>query len=247
MKISVITATYNCAASVRATISSVLAQDWPDLEYIVVDGASTDGTVDVVKEFGDRISVFVSEPDSGVYDAMNKGLELASGEWCAFMNAGDVYSGPGVISAMFADTELLSGKKVVYGNTEYVYPDGRSVLHPTADLKGLGRMMSKYQPYSHQAVFYSISDKSDCRYDLRYRICADYDVACRYWKRYGAGAYHYVPVTVCRYKAYDGISSKPENLRKTHREMLLVKLSNHMSPLETAKDALRLLLHIDSK
>lgn len=114
MKVTVITVCRNCASTIEATVRSILAQDYPDLEYIVVDGASTDGTLEILRKHLDRVSRLVSEPDRGVYDAMNKGLGLATGERLLFMNAGDVFAAGDVLrkaSAIDAD--------VVYGDFEY--------------------------------------------------------------------------------------------------------------------------------
>lgn len=242
-KVSVVTVTYNCAGEVEATLKSVLDQDYPNLEYLVVDGGSTDGTVDIIRKYAEQISWFVSEPDRGIYDAMNKALRQASGGWCAFMNAGDCYASNDAISRLFRSVTPESPLRVIYGNTLYRYADGTSSLHPTASLEELPTVISRYQPYCHQAVFYQIADKSDCLYDLRYRYAADYDVACRYWHRYGIAAYRYVPVTVCLYKAYEGLSSHPENLYRLQRELLRIKLRRRRNIVEIARDILWLVRH----
>lgn len=242
MKITVVTVTFNCVKEVEATLQSVLKQDWPDLEYIVVDGASTDGTMDVINRYRDQISKVVSEPDKGLYDAMNKALTMATGEWCAFLNAGDVYTDEHTVSALFDGVEDLSGKKVVYGQTKYLYSDGSYGMQSVATLDKLSWAICRYQPYSHQAVFYNILCKEDCRYDLRYRIAADYDVACRYWNHYGIEAYHYVPIIVCSYKAYDGVSTNPENRRRAFKEKIIIKIRNHMNIMEIMKDFARYVL-----
>ena len=91
MKISIITATYNSGKTVRETIESVFAQKNIDLEYIIIDGASTDNTLEIVKEYKDKISKMVSEKDGGIYEAMNKGIELASGDVVGILNSDDVY------------------------------------------------------------------------------------------------------------------------------------------------------------
>ncbi len=98
MKVSVITVSYNSAETIAETLQSVVAQDYPDIELIVVDGQSTDETIDIVKGFGDAVRVFVSEPDNGIYDAMNKGISLASGELIGILNSDDLYHDATVIS-----------------------------------------------------------------------------------------------------------------------------------------------------
>ncbi|OCB70564.1 glycosyltransferase [Flavobacterium piscis] len=89
--ISIITATYNCADSIESTMQSVLAQSYPNVEYIIIDGESTDGTIDIIKRYEKNITVFISEPDKGIYDAMNKGIRASKGIWLNFMNSGDLF------------------------------------------------------------------------------------------------------------------------------------------------------------
>jgi glycosyltransferase involved in cell wall biosynthesis len=91
MLFTIITPVYNGARYIKETIESVLGQTYPHVQYIVVDGGSTDGTVELVKAYGSRIDTFISEPDNGMYDALAKGLELAKGDVIAYLNAGDVY------------------------------------------------------------------------------------------------------------------------------------------------------------
>lgn len=235
-KITIVTVTFNCFNDIEATIQSVLAQDYPDLEYIIVDGGSTDGTIDVIRQYEDRITKWISEPDKGLYDAMNKGIALASGQWINFMNAGDTYCDSQVIRHLFAS--LPADRKVVYGNTIVLNRDGSTSKHPTSTLERLKWTINRYQPYTHQAVFYNIDCKDDCVYNLRYRIVADYDVACRYWNKYGVSRYYYVPVAVCAYKGFDGVSSSASNAKKARKEKILVKFRNRMNILQTIKDCL---------
>src|SRR5580658_7801579 len=98
MKISVITVCYNSAATIADTLDSVANQSWPDVEHIVIDGASTDGTRDIVKSRGVRVARFVSEPDKGIYDAKNKGIALATGDVIALLNADDRYAHADVLA-----------------------------------------------------------------------------------------------------------------------------------------------------
>ena len=91
MKISVITVCYNSSATIERTIQSVIRQNYSDLEYIIIDGGSTDGTLDVIAKYQPYISLCISEPDNGIYDAMNKGLERTTGDVVAFLNSDDWY------------------------------------------------------------------------------------------------------------------------------------------------------------
>jgi glycosyltransferase involved in cell wall biosynthesis len=121
MKISIITVAYNSAGTIGDTLQSVHSQDYPDIEHIIIDGRSTDGTLDIVRKFP-KVARVVSEKDNGLYDAMNKGIKLASGEVIGILNSDDVYSGPTVISSVAA---LFANKNndTVYGDLQYVQAD----------------------------------------------------------------------------------------------------------------------------
>lgn len=163
--ISVITVVRNGAGTVRETIASVLEQDYPNLQYIVVDGASTDGTTAILQSFGDRIC-WVSEPDDGIYDAINKGVALARGDWLYFLGADDRLSGPGVLSAVsrYLDDSLA----LAFGTIRY--PDGRRVK------SSLGPRTLLHNTVHHQGAFYNARLFSQWRYDSVLRIVADYEL-----------------------------------------------------------------------
>lgn len=119
--LSIITVVFNGESTIRDTIDSVLEQDYPAIEHVIVDGGSTDGTVAIVRSYGDKIARFVSEPDEGLYDAMNKGIRLAKGEYIATLNSDDLYPDGGIVHRMmefiaahaldaaFADLEYFRG------------------------------------------------------------------------------------------------------------------------------------------
>jgi glycosyltransferase involved in cell wall biosynthesis len=122
MKVSVITVCYNSVTEIEETIRSVMVQDHADIEHIVIDGGSTDGTQDKIKRYSECISHFVSEKDAGVYDAMNKGLELATGDVVAFVNAGDMMATRNTVSYMVRAFEE-GDCDVIYGDALMVDPD----------------------------------------------------------------------------------------------------------------------------
>lgn len=119
IKLSIVTVVYNGVDTIADAIESVLGQSYGGLEYIVIDGQSRDGSVSVIQKYANRINTFVSEPDSGIYDAMNKGIRLASGDVIGFLNADDFYANSEVLKSV-ASTFLSSSCDVVYGDLVYV-------------------------------------------------------------------------------------------------------------------------------
>lgn len=122
MKISIVTVAYNAAHTIGDTLASVAAQTHPDIEHIVVDGASTDGTLAVVERHGGRVARLISEPDKGIYDAMNKGLRVATGDVIGLLNADDVYADDGVL-ARVASTMAHERLDALFGDAEFVHPE----------------------------------------------------------------------------------------------------------------------------
>ncbi|MEP7056567.1 MAG: glycosyltransferase family 2 protein [Caldimonas sp.] len=142
-----ITVVFNGAAAIARTIESTLAQDYPSVERVVVDGGSSDGTQALISGYGAAIDVFVSEPDRGIYDAMNKAFALASGEFVLFMNCGDTFAGTGALSAA-ARALVTDTEQIVFGAWERHDSHGvRTVRRPDLE-EGL---------FNHQAVLYSRS------------------------------------------------------------------------------------------
>lgn len=155
-KVTVVTVTYNAADCVEMTLKSVIAQTYSNLEYIVVDGNSTDSTMKIVERYRERINTIISEPDKGIYDAMNKGTRLATGEWIIFMNAGDVFDNPNVLQNIFT-REMEENCSLIFGTiTQYSLLLGVKHESPAA----IGSARNKDFPYRdcmpcfHQATFY---------------------------------------------------------------------------------------------
>lgn len=116
--VSVITVAYNEETTIEKTILSVVTQNYSPIEYIIIDGGSTDGTVDIIRKYESHITYWISEKDEGIYDAMNKGLKYASGEWSIFMNSGDWFYDETVIEKVFSD-KYSSAVGVIYGAVEF--------------------------------------------------------------------------------------------------------------------------------
>lgn len=165
MKISVITINYNDKTGLQKTIESVLRQSRELFEYIVIDGASNDGSADVLKEYSDRLDYWVSEKDTGIYNAMNKGIAKATGDYCIFMNSGDVFYNENVIENVLP---YLDGTAIINGDT--AYPSGRYDVSP--DDVSLSFFMSS--TIIHQSTFIRTDLLKNNNYDEKYRIVSDW-------------------------------------------------------------------------
>ena len=151
--ISIITVVYNAVDKIEKSMESVIGQTYPNVEYIVIDGASTDGTIDVIERYKDKIAYFISEKDEGLYDALNKGIRAATGEWIGIMNAGDVFANDKVLENVFGEKDY-NGVDVVFGDAiqvdHSVFPPAKSILKGA---KNISSEMAVSPAYRHGASF----------------------------------------------------------------------------------------------
>lgn len=171
-KISIITVVYNSAALIERTIKSVLGQSYANIEYVIIDGASTDATLSIVKQYQTKIAVLVSEKDKGIYDAMNKGLAAATGDYVLFLNAGDELYNTTTIANVF---DLKPNADVYYGNT--LVTDSSGIPLGDRRLTSPEQLNWKSLKYgmcvSHQSF---IAKRILCTsYNTNYHIAADID------------------------------------------------------------------------
>ena len=182
-KFSIITITYNAESTLEPTIRSVVGQDYPDIEYLIVDGASKDGTMAIAQRYADRIASLVSEPDKGLYDAMNKGLERATGDYVWFLNAGDTIHSADTVSHIAAQIRAGELPDVIYGQTALV--DANRTFLGMRRLSAPERLdwrsFRRGMLVCHQAF---IARRAIAEpYDLRYRFSADFDWCIRVMKQ----------------------------------------------------------------
>lgn len=215
-KMSIVTICYNCKDVIEKTIRSVLDLTYKNVEYIVIDGGSTDGTVDVIKKYIDGINYFVSERDKGIYDAMNKGVNAATGDWINFMNAGDFFADKDVLEQVLnmMDNEAV----VVHGDCitqckGYYYRE-----------KPVGEQyMAIRMPIIHQSAFIRLDYHKEHLYDIKFRSSGDYNFfyQCHF---HDHCKFQYVPVLVSIFDNTEGMSkdnhalSLHENLRIWNKE-----------------------------
>lgn len=178
--ITIITVVFNAKALIEGTIKSVLEQTYTSVEYIIIDGVSTDGTIQLIDPYRSKLAFFVSEKDKGIYDAMNKGLEKATGDYVLFMNAGDLFYETTTLEKVFADNRYAD---VYYGNTKIIdlqgtiLGDRRLKPPPVLNWKSLKYGMC----VSHQSF---IAKRELCDpYNLNYKLSADIDWVIRVLKK----------------------------------------------------------------
>lgn len=216
MRVSVVTVAFNAEATIARAVASVLEQerDGFELEYIVVDGASTDGTLAALAPWRDRIDVVISEPDRGLYDAMNKGWQAATGEVVAFLNSDDAYADAAVLADVIE--AFSGGAACVYGDLEYV--DGeRVVRHWRSGAYRPGSFRRGWMPphptfFARRALFAQHGG-----FNTQFRSAADYELMLRFVHVHGA-ATAYVPRVLVR-MAVGGVSNASwRNRLRANRE-----------------------------
>lgn len=191
MRISVVTVCYNAVEAIEKTILSVLDQTYPKIEYIIIDGGSTDGTVDIIKKYTDRLAYWVSEPDKGIYDAMNKGIAVATGEYINFMNAGDTFFSPKTLADF---VPLIKRDAIVaYGYSNY-YLEGNTFTVRPAPITYLKKRL----PFCHQACLVNTIFHKTHLFDTTFKILADYNMFYQACFRENA-IFQYINICVATY------------------------------------------------
>ncbi len=185
MKVSIITITYNSEQSIADAINSVVSQTYPNIEYIVVDGNSKDSTVEIIKSYGDKISKFVSEPDKGIYDALNKGIGMATGDIVGFMHSDDLFANEHIIQNVvdkFKDNDTDS----LYGDLQYVYKeDTNKVLRywKSGDFSLRQLKLGWMPPHPTLYIKRWVYEKYG-GFNIDMGIAADYDTMLRFLGKY---------------------------------------------------------------
>ena len=215
--ISVVTVSYNAVLTIEQTILSVINQTYPHIEYIIIDGGSTDGTVDIIKKYANRIAYWVSEPDKGIYDAMNKGIRTAKGEWINFMNAGDLFYSKDTLEKVFSKS-INDNIKVIYGdvmlNKQGVLSQGK--VYPIS-------FMQIAMPFCHQFSFSHISEYTH-GFNLQFKIGADFEFYYRIYHQYNDRVFLYMPINIAIYENVEGLSTI--RIKECRKEWLIIRSDN---------------------
>jgi len=173
--ITIITVCYNAGSRIETTLKSIAAQDYPRKEYIIVDGGSTDNTPTLLCKYNNIISKQVSEKDNGIYDAMNKGVSMATGDWCVFMNAGDTFAGNDTLSKVF---NVTRDADVIYGDVIKHKADGTAFIKKAEPPHNGHRMY-----FCHQASFTKTECLRQTPYDIKHKMSADFKLYKLLWRQ----------------------------------------------------------------
>ena len=219
-KISIVTVTYNSKLTIADTIVSVASQTYSNIEHIIVDGASTDGTVGIVNSFGSRISKFITEPDNGIYQAMNKGIRLASGDVIGILNSDDFLCDNHVIETL-VNTFKESNVDAVYGDVKYIDPCNSEKTVRYYSSKYFTPMKFKYgfMP-AHPSVYAKrILYEKLGFFKEDYKIAADYELLIRFFRN-GSISSKYIPIPFVSMRI-GGISNRSLKNRYTINQEIL--------------------------
>lgn len=225
MRFSIITVTYNCADIIEETMLSVLNQTHPDIEYIIIDGGSADSTTEIIKKYADRLAFWLSESDKGIYDAMNKGIAHATGDYINFMNVGDRFVNSNVLSEVAKKIVSTAKADIVYGNT-YKYNAKRH----WEDLSHQPEVLRFHGAFCHQSGFVSTEYHKIHLFDLHYRYMADFNL---FHQAYMNGAsFLKLDLFVAEYNAETGASLSQIKTNYKELEEILVDTDTSMSRLK---------------
>lgn len=219
---SIITVVYNDKLGLKKTIKSVLSQNIMDynyqlIEYIIIDGGSTDGTLQIIGEYKDKINYYISEPDKDLYDAMNKGIRFASGKYVIFMNAGDTFVNDKTLCQVKKILEVQNYPDFIYGDSIEISKDEKERFYK----KARNHKWAWYGLFTHhQAMFYKrkIIEDYNLQYDLKYKIAADYDFTVKFLRLSSNILQIKIPVCVFR---QGGTSMK--NILQGEKEQSIIR------------------------
>lgn len=234
-KISIITVCYNSVGTIYRTIRSVLNQTYCNIEYIIIDGGSTDGTVNIIKKYSNHLAYWVSEQDNGIYDAMNKGIDKANGDWILFLNSGDLLFDETIIADIAETLQNDIGKQIYCGAVQTVFnKKPGKVVYPR-------ELVSPWYSPPHQGMFFPKKALEMEKYDLKFPILADRELYLRLNKK----GYRSSQVNkIIAYYDLSGISSDGEKAIRIFQEAKRINnlYPSHGKKVAYMKACLKLLL-----
>ena len=192
--ISIITVVLNGEKQLDRTIQSIINQTYNNIEYIIIDGRSTDRTFDIINNYKDIIDYWVSEEDEGLYDAMNKGIDIATGEWINFMNAGDEFYNYSVLKNLFNNIDYKE-TEIIYGNHQIIYPSGHNRFVKAGTTKNIW----KGEQFSHQSSFVKKSYLKINKFNHQNKIASDFELYYKAFK--DCRKFQFIDLTIAKFEA----------------------------------------------
>ncbi|POG24552.1 glycosyl transferase [Aeromonas bestiarum] len=228
MKVSIITATYNSAATINDTLASLESQTYHDIEYIIVDGASKDNTLEVIKNNCTRVSKIISEPDQGIYDALNKGIAVATGEIVGFLHSDDLFANNDSVANLVAAFKA-GDHNAVYADLDYVDKENTNkvIRHwVSGNFKSynlqLGWMPAHPTFYMSKAMYKKLGD-----FSLDFPIAADYDSILRYFNS-GEIKAAYLPQVLVKMRVGGASNNSLQNVKRKIKEEIVIMRRNRV-------------------
>jgi glycosyltransferase involved in cell wall biosynthesis len=221
--ITVVTVVYNGEESIENTILSIINQTYKNIEYIIIDGGSIDGTIDIIKKYEEKITFWSSEPDKGIYDAKNKSIEKATGDWINFMNVGDTFVSNDTVKQI--SNFLKDDLNIVYGDCLIKYNDQSDSIYKKSN--NFDKIIY-HIPFCHQSVFVKTSLMKEFKFELTYSCTGDYNFFFNVYKCRKNNALR-VPIPVSLYDMH-GVSNSLTAL-KEYYQISLRHASNKLIPL----------------
>lgn len=231
MKISIITVVYNNSATINDAINSVASQSYPDIEYIVIDGRSTDGTLDILAKRHKEISTLISEPDKGIYDAMNKGINLATGDVIGILNSDDLYADRDVLSDVMRHFTADAQLDILFGNLVYVKKDNpQKIVRKWHSVPYHDNFFERANVPPHPALFLrAVVYQQTGVFDLQYRLAADYEFMLRIFKKFKFKS-KYIDRLMVRMRLGGATNKSFSNILNGNKEILAAWKNNNLTP-----------------
>lgn len=201
-KITVITISYNSVKFIERTIISVLSQDYNNIEYIIIDGGSNDGTKEIIEKYNSQIFFWCSEKDNGIYDAMNKGIKYSTGDWICFMNSGDIFATQNTISNVFCN-KIEQSINVIFGDCTQDFGIKKIIKKATKISK-----ISYKMPFCHQSCFIRTSIQKNNLYDTSFKIASDYNLFYDLYYKINKNCFKYYNETISIIDCTDSLTQR---------------------------------------
>lgn len=229
MKISIITVVYNNEKTIKEAIESVLNQYYSNIEYIIIDGNSSDTTVNIINEYKDKLGYFISEKDNGIYDAMNKGIKAATGDVIGILNSDDLYQDTNVIETVMNQFNKNPSIDIVYGDLVYVKNDNvNKVVRNWKSNPYYNRFFENGNVPPHPSLFVkkTVYEKAG-HFNLDFKLAADYEFMLRIFKKHNFNS-KYINRVIVKMRLGGATNQSFSNIKKQNIEILKAWKHNHL-------------------